>query len=98
MKDAHHDTPLALAEETVIWREVDDQVIVLDRRTWNYLTMNESGAGLWKAIAAGATRAELIEHLCQTYEVDEQTAGRDVDAFVSRMQGHKMLRPVADQG
>lgn len=86
------DERLGLAEESFMWREVDGQVIVLDQRTWSYLAINDSGAELWKAIAAGATRVELIQQLCQTYELDEQTATRDVDSFISMMQEHGMLR------
>lgn len=89
--DASLHTPLDLAEERLIWREVDGQVIVLDKRTWSYLSINDSGALLWREIARGATRADLIARLRETYELDEQSAERDVDAFVSMMQAHGML-------
>ncbi len=89
--DARLHTPLDLAEENLIWREVDGQVIVLDKRTWSYLSINDSGACLWREIARGATQAELIARLQEAYELDEQRATRDVDAFVSMMQAHGML-------
>jgi len=97
MNDAQLETPLGLAKESLIWREVDGQVIVLDMGSSSYLAINDSGAELWKAIAAGATRLELVEHLCRTYELDEQTAMRDVDAFVSTMQAHELLRDGRDR-
>jgi Coenzyme PQQ synthesis protein D (PqqD) len=83
--------PLDLAEESLIWREVDGQVIVLDKRTWSYLSINDSGARLWREIARGASRAKLIACLQETYELDEQSASRDVEDFISMMQAHGML-------
>jgi hypothetical protein len=92
MKDIDLDTPLVLAEASLIWREADGEVIVLDKRTWSYLALNESGAELFKAIAAGTTRGGLVEQLCRTYELDAQSALRDVDAFVSTMQERQLVR------
>jgi hypothetical protein len=34
----------------------------------------------------------------QTYELDAQTAMRDVDAFVKAMQERRLVRAVSDQG
>lgn len=87
-------TPLALEEERLIWREVDDQVIVLDKRSWSYLSINDTGALLWKQIAAGATHAELVARLQGDYGLDEATAARDVETFVSKMAEHGLLRAV----
>lgn len=75
-----------------MWREVEDEVIVLDKRTWNYMGINGSGALLWKEIARGASSAELVKRLCESYEIDERTASRDVDAFLVMLEGHDLLR------
>jgi len=75
-----------------MWREVEDEVIVLDKRTWNYMGINGSGALLWKEIACGATLADLVKRLCESYEIDERTASYDVDAFLAMLEGHDLLR------
>jgi hypothetical protein len=90
--DEHSDiAPLALANERLVWREVDDQVIVLDKGTGHYLSINDSGALLWRQIAEGATRAELVARLRDDCELHEQAAARDVQAFISMMQEHGLL-------
>jgi hypothetical protein len=82
---------LGLAEDSLMWREVEDEVIVLDKRTWTYMGINGSGAVLWKKIAEGANPTMLVECLCETYEIDEQTAARDVDTFLAMMKTHDFL-------
>jgi hypothetical protein len=91
-------TPLALEEELLVWREVDEQVIVLDKRNSNYLAINDSGALLWKRIASGATRTELVASLQADYGLDRPTAVRDVDRFVSKMREHGLLRAAEGPG
>ncbi|HXB66355.1 MAG TPA: PqqD family protein [Solirubrobacteraceae bacterium] len=85
------DAVLGLADERLMWREVEDEVIVLDKRTWNYMAINGSGALLWKEIARGASTAELVSCLRESYEVDEQTAAGDVDAFLTMLREHDLL-------
>ena len=49
------------------------------------LTLNESGAMLWKAMEAGADRNGLIVALLAEYEVTEAEAAADVDAFLEKL-------------
>jgi Coenzyme PQQ synthesis protein D (PqqD) len=82
---------LALNEERVMWREVDDEVIVLDKRTWTYMGINGSGAVLWREIAGGSTRPRLVARLLDAFGIDEERAGRDVDAFLELLRTHGLL-------
>jgi hypothetical protein len=82
---------LVLDEDSLMWREVEDEVIVLDKRTWTYMGINGSGAVLWKEMAQGATAEQLVACLRATYGVGETEALRDVDAFVELLRGHRLL-------
>lgn len=55
------------------------------------ISLNDSGALLWRALTEGATEAELKEALLETYDVDETRAEADVKAFVSRMREANFL-------
>ena len=49
------------------------------------LTLNESGAMLWKAMESGADRNGLVGALLAEYEVTETEAAADVDAFLEKL-------------
>ena len=49
------------------------------------LTLNESGAMLWKAMGSGADRNGLVAALLAEYEVTETEAAADVDAFLEKL-------------
>ena len=46
------------------------------------ITLNESGAFLWKLLQNGTTYQELLDEMLKEYDVDEQTAREGIDAFL----------------
>src|ERR1035441_7583075 len=83
-------SPLKLAEGSLTWREVDGEIVLLDRRSWMYMAVNGSGVLLWKEIIDGAQRSRLVECLCDAYEIDAEVAQRDVDAFLETLRSHSL--------
>lgn len=69
--------------ESLSWREVDGEVVILDLSSSKYLALNGPAALMWKRLAVGASPAELAELLLQTYEVDAARAGSDARAFLA---------------
>ena len=52
--------------------------------TFNGLvTLNESGAFLWKHMEKNRTREELIQEVLQEYEVSEEQARLDIGQFLT---------------
>lgn len=46
------------------------------------ITLNESGAFLWKLLQNGTTYQNLLDEMLKEYDVDEQTAREGIDAFL----------------
>jgi hypothetical protein len=82
---------LKLRGERLSWREIDDEVVALDVDTATYLSANASGRLLWRALASGATREELVSCLVDEFEVDAERAGADVDAFIGELSQRGLL-------
>lgn len=73
---------LKLREGAVAWQQVDGETILLDLEASTYLGINHSGSVLWPALVDGSTRQELVTRLRQSYDVTEDEAAMDVDAFL----------------
>jgi hypothetical protein len=84
-------TQLALRTDDLYWREVDDEIVVLEVRTSTYLSVNNSGVLLWRILARGATREEAISALVEAYGIDTGSAAADVDRFVDQMRAAGLL-------
>lgn len=74
-----------------MWREIEGEVIVLDKRTWTYMGINGSGAVLFKAIAQRTTLGSLTEVLQQAFDISTSVARRDSEAFVALLETHELL-------
>ena len=55
------------------------------------ITVNETGAFLWNILASGATKEEMLEKLMAEYEVDEETAKKDITDFLIKLNDGKLL-------
>ena len=47
------------------------------------ISLNETGAFLWKILENGATKEELISKMLSEYDTDEATATAGIDAFLA---------------
>lgn len=50
------------------------------------ITLNETGAFLWKQLGKDCTREELIKALMEEYEVTEERASAGVDKFLELIE------------
>ena len=55
------------------------------------MSVNETGAFLWRMLENGAEKQGLIDALLREYETDPQTAEKDVDAFLNELRDKKLV-------
>jgi hypothetical protein len=63
--------------EEVVWQELDGKVVALHTGLGKYISLNATGSLLWVAVDGKKTAAELAHRLCETYDVDGDTALQD---------------------
>lgn len=82
---------LRLRDSDVHWREIDGEIIALEASGSRYVAANGSGTLLWRALAAGTTRDELVDELVQAYEIDRARAEADTDTFLAQLREQGLL-------
>jgi hypothetical protein len=96
-REPHHDDDtegamtLQLRGDDLDWSEIDGEIVALDGRDARYLTVNGSGALLWRMLAVRATRQELVSALLASYDLDEAIATRDTDSFLQSLSEQGLL-------
>lgn len=55
------------------------------------MTLNESGAFLWKCLAADISYEQLLHSFLEEYEVGEETAKADLDDFINEARESGVL-------
>lgn len=57
------------------------------------MSLNGSGLLLWKKLQQDCTEAELIAAVLDTYDVDPETAAKDVGEFLLQLKQAEVLIP-----
>jgi PqqD family protein of HPr-rel-A system len=82
---------LRLAAE-VTWRDLGDEVVLLDTASSTYYSLNASGGELLRRLEqGGGTEADLVRFLVETYGVEKDLAAADVRAFVQGLESQSLL-------
>jgi len=72
-------------------RKVGGEVVILDFDDSRYLTISGSGVLLFELLREEHDRDELVAAVLAAFEVDEDTARRDVDAFIAELSDAGLL-------
>lgn len=82
---------MRLRGERLSWREIDDEIVALDLETSTYFTANSTASLVIRRLASGADRSELVTALVDEFDVDDATAGHDVDNLLSELDTMGLL-------
>ena len=82
---------LRLRNGSLEWKEIEGEVVAVDTRKSVYIAINHSGAVLWPALAAGATRDQLVDRLTAAFQIDRGSAEEDIDSFLGLLAEHDLL-------
>ena len=80
-----------LRVDDVVWREVGEDLVVLELSTSTYLTLNGSAKQLWIGLAEGGTVPGLVERLTSLYGISDEQASSDTEAFLAALAERKLL-------
>ena len=83
--------PFRLRQDGLEWRTVEGQILALDTASSTFFNANRTGATLWSALQEGGTREQLAAKLVERFDVDADTAGRDVEAFLAALRAQGLL-------
>jgi quinol monooxygenase YgiN len=86
-------TVIRLRADDLFWRESEGEIVALDAAVARYFSANSTAAALWQQLRDGATEADLVETLCQRYEVSRDLAQADVTAFLEELSSRELLEP-----
>jgi len=89
------DSPLGVNERCLLTELADGTGVVLHLDTKFYYTLNAAGVEVWKGIASGASdTAQAANGLVRRFEVDIETARRDVAKVLDYMLAEGLVVPL----
>jgi hypothetical protein len=71
--------------EDVLFRELDDEAVLLNLKTGVYFGLNPAGLRIWQLLAAGSSLHRVLETLNDEYEVDREVLEQDLLSLCRRL-------------
>ncbi|HET6230664.1 MAG TPA: PqqD family protein [Longimicrobiaceae bacterium] len=84
--------------EDVLAAHLAGEAVLLDMDTKQYFRLNATAAHVWKQLERGLDRPALLADLCANFEVDEATAGAELDRLLAELAAHGLVRPAPPEG
>ena len=72
-------------------RRIGDETIVLSLPASRYFTIGGVGTRVFELLTEDRTLEELVDAISGEYEVDTETARRDIEAFLDRLRDAQLL-------
>jgi len=84
----------------VVSRQIQGELIIVPVRSGvgdlnSLYTLNPVGSVLWEFLAEGHTVPEMVERVCEEFEVTPEQARKDIEAFLDSLEGEKLIESVA---
>ena len=55
------------------------------------ITLNDSGSFFWDCLTHETTIDEVVEKVISEYDIDEETAKRDIEKFIKMLEDNNLL-------
>ncbi|MFS0723905.1 PqqD family protein [Paenibacillus sp. 1P07SE] len=72
--------------------QMDDAWVILNPVTFTVTKLNEAAGLCWNLLSEPRTSVSLAQILQENYEISEEEASRDVEAFLEQMQQIGLVR------
>lgn len=78
-----------------VLRQVAGSYIVMrlggDNSLGGMITLNETGALIWRAIDSGKNIDEIAAEITKEYDIDTETAKNDIAIFIDKMKKESII-------
>jgi Coenzyme PQQ synthesis protein D (PqqD) len=78
--------------DDVLFQPVEDEAVLLSLTSQRYYSLNAVGAHIWHLLRQERDMAAVADRLCEEYDVEPNTALRDVESIIENLQAAGLLR------
>ena len=77
--------------ENALVQVVGDEMVILDAQSGQYYTLNEMATVILEQFKEGHSVAEVVDHVCNEYEVGESEVQEDIHSMLSTLIGKELV-------
>jgi Coenzyme PQQ synthesis protein D (PqqD) len=82
--------------EDVVWRDLDDEVVILDIVSNQYFGLNGAGGAMWRLLAGHGSVDEIVARLAEQFDAGAEQLRTDLEALIKDLEGKGLLKITAE--
>ena len=86
------DSPTVAPAPDVLCQELDGEAVLMDSASQKYYGLDEVGNFMWQQLVEHGRTEPVVRALLDEFEVEEDVARTDLEAFVERLLEMGLLR------
>ena len=71
--------------------QMDNETVMMNMENGNYYNLGHTGGRIWELIADPATTCEIVNTLCQEFEINELDCELQVNVFLQHLLQEKLI-------
>jgi len=87
-------TSIVERNKGISWRIIEDRAVLVDESDNRILQLDEVGTEIWKCIQSRVKIQDIVNHICQIFEVDEKRATKDTIKFLKQLGQREFIKVV----
>jgi hypothetical protein len=72
---------------------IDGEAVIMNLKTGQYFSCEDTGGECWDALAAGYSVAQVVDQLASEYTADREAIESAVEEFVADLVSHMLIAP-----
>ena len=84
-------TIVVASTSTHLSTRLGGEFVILNLVDENYYGVDKAGARIWELIQEPRTLGEIVERICEEYDVERNKVEQDVDALVSELLARSLV-------
>ncbi len=78
--------------EDVVWRELDDEVVILDVVSNQYFGLSGAGSAMWRLLAEHGSVDETVTRLQEDFDAGVEQLRNDLEALIKDLEGRGLVK------
>ena len=75
----------------VVSREVGEETVILSLESGNYFGLNAVGGAIWKGLATGQSRDEILAAVLAEFDAPAEVIASDYDALIRQLTDRGLI-------
>jgi len=71
--------------DRVPYRIIEGEAILVNVKSGEVIHLNEVGAAIWSFLEAEKKISQVVNHICENFEIDEKTTREDTLEFIQSL-------------